>query len=81
MLIKINRKTCLEQFPLFPLSSYDYLKDEEEYYYPKVFASHILTFASKSFKGHISILGTSLGELSKGLHYDSLIFLGDADRA
>ena len=77
MLIKINRQECLSRYSLFPLRSYDYDKDEEVDYYPKVFKSYILTVVSKSFKGHIKQLGTGLNKLTKQLGYDNLIFLGD----
>jgi hypothetical protein len=81
MLIKINRQHCLKIYPSFPLRSYDYDKDEEEFYYPKVFKSFILTLSSRSFKGHIKQLGTELYKLTKQLGYDYLIFLGDTELA
>jgi hypothetical protein len=81
MLIKINRQDCLRKYPSFPLRSYDYDKDEEEFYYPKVFKSYILTLSSKSFKGHIKQLGAELLKLTKQFGYDYLIFLGDTELA
>ena len=79
MLIKINRQSCLSNYPFFPLRSYDYDKDEEQFYYPKVFKSYILTVTSKSFRGHIKQLGTELFKLAKQLSYGNLIFLGDTE--
>ncbi|WP_153799476.1 hypothetical protein [Foetidibacter luteolus] len=79
MLIKINRQDCLKNYPSFPLRSYNYDKDEEEFYYPEVFKSYILTLTSKSFKGHIKQLATGLLKLTKQLGYDRLIFLGDTE--
>lgn len=79
MLIKINRQDCLKKYPSFPLRSYNYDKDEEEFYYPKVFKSYILTLSSKSFKGHIRHLGTELLKLTKQLGYSDLTFLGDTE--
>lgn len=81
MLIKINRQDCLNKYPSFPLRSYNYDKDEEVFFYPKVFKSYILTLASKSFKGHITQLGTGLLKLIKQLDYDNLIFMGDTELA
>ena len=81
MLIKINRQDCLNEYPCFPLRSYDDNKDEEQFYYPKIFKSYILTLTSKSFKGHITQLGTELCKLTKQLGYDNLIFLGDTELA
>jgi hypothetical protein len=81
MLIKINRQDCLKNYPSFPLRSYNYKKDEEELYYPKVFKSYILTLSSKSFKGHIKHLGLDLFKLTKQLGINSLVFLGDTELA
>ncbi len=77
MLIKIKRQDCLEQYPAFPLRSYDHDKDEELIQYPKTFNSYTLTLASKSFKGHIKALGKALQQLTAHLGYMDLIFLGD----
>lgn len=77
MLIKINRQDCLNKYPKFPLREYNYRKDEEEYFYPKIFESYILTVNSKSLKGHAKILATELSILTKDLGFDNLIFLGD----
>lgn len=79
MLIKINRQDCLNRYQTFPLRSYNSERDEEEFFYPKVFKSYILTIPSKSFKGHIKTLGIELSKLTKELGYDTLIFLGDTE--
>jgi len=79
MLIKINRQDCLNTYPNFPLRSYDDKKDEEEFFYPKVFKSYTMTLHSKSFKGHIKQLGLELLQLTQELAYDHLIFLGDKE--
>ena len=81
MLIKINRQDCLKIHTSFPLRKYDSNKDEEVFFYPKVFKSHILTLTSKTFKGHIRQLATELLKLTKQLAYDNLIFLGDTELA
>ena len=77
MLIKIKRQDCLDKYPKFPLREYDFRKDEEEYYYPKVFKSYVLTLHSKSLKGHTKLLASELSNLTKKLNFTSLIFLGD----
>lgn len=77
MLIKINRKDCLNKYKNFPLRWYDEVKEEEEYYAPKTFYSYILTLASKSFKGHLNLLGVELSNLVQNLGSDTLLFLGD----
>jgi hypothetical protein len=79
MLIKINRQDCLKKYPTFPLSSYDYAKDEEAFFYPKVFKSYILTLSSKTFRGHIRQLGNKLKELTEVLNFAALLFLGDTE--
>ncbi len=79
MLYKITRQDCIDQYQTFPLRSYDYEKDEEEYIYPPVFKSYILTLSTKSFKGHVKALGIELKKLTKALHADTLIFLGDTE--
>ena len=81
MLIKIDRKDCLNKYPAFPRRSYNYDKDEAEYFNPKVYESFILTFASRSFNEHIKKLGTELCKLTKELGYDILIFFGDTELA
>ncbi|CAN5522560.1 hypothetical protein BH11BAC3_BH11BAC3_44320 [soil metagenome] len=77
MLIKINRQDCLNKFPKFPLREYDPIKDDEDFFYPKVFKSYVLTLDTKSLKGHTTLLSTELSGLTKALGFDNLIFLGD----
>lgn len=81
MLIKINRQACLSKYPCLPQRHYNPDTDEEDYNYPKVFKTYILTVASKSFKGHTTQLGTALVQLTTQFHYDRLIFLGDTPMA
>ena len=81
MLIKINRQDCLKKYPSFPVRSYNHEKDEEAFFYPKVFKSYILTLTSKTFKGHIRQLGTELLKLINQLGYDKIIFMGDTELA
>ena len=77
MVTKIKRQDCLDKYQMFPLQRYDYEKEEMECFYPQVFKSYILTLNTKSFKGHIRALGFELKKLTKALHTDTLIFLGD----
>jgi hypothetical protein len=79
MLTKIRRQDCLNKYQIFPLRSYDYKKEEDVCFYPKVFKDYILTAQSKSFKGHVKVLGQELDKLAKELHADSLVFLGDTE--
>lgn len=79
MLTKIRRQDCLTQFQTFPLRSYNREKDEEEFYYPKVYKSYILTLPSKSFKGHVTALGQEVVKLAKAFQSDTLVFLGDTE--
>jgi hypothetical protein len=77
MLIKINRQTCLEKYPKFPLRWYNESTEEIDHTYPQVVSSFILTLPSKTFKGHSKLIGIELTELIVALGADSLIFLGD----
>jgi hypothetical protein len=79
MITKIKRQDCLDQFPSFPLRTYDYDKDEEECFYPKIYKSYILTLSSKSFKAHVKALSIEVTKLIKALHTVRLIFLGDTE--
>jgi hypothetical protein len=81
MLIKIDRQEAITKFPNLPLRHYKPKEDEDIFSYPKVFANYILTLASKSYKGHIRLLGTQLVSLAENLGYDNFIFLGDEDTA
>jgi len=81
MLNKIKRKDCLSQYPSFPTRRYDTTIDEEIFFYPASFRSYILTLISKSFKGHLRILGEALKSLMNELHFEHLIFLGDTKLA
>lgn len=74
---KIKRADCLEKYPVFPTSSYDYEKEEENTFYPKISQSYILTHPSKSFRGHLTILGKEMEHLAQALQSDKLIFLGE----
>jgi len=79
MLIKIDRPEAINKFPNLPLRYYNPKEDEDVFNYPKVFANHVLTLPSKSYKGQIKLLGTQLVSLANNFGYDNLIFLGDDD--
>jgi hypothetical protein len=59
MLIKINRQTCLEKYPKFPLRWYNESTEEIEDTFPQVVSSFILTLPSKTVKGHSKLIGIS----------------------
>jgi len=77
MIIKIKREDALHHYNRFPQRTYDYIKEEEDYFYPKVFGNYILTLKSKSVKGHAKLLSTELAILTMNLGFEDLIFLGD----
>lgn len=77
MLIKIDRKEAINNFPILPLRHYDEKTDEEVFIEPKVFAAYVLTLPSTSYRGHQKLLGTQIALLANSLGYDRLVFLGD----
>lgn len=79
MITQINRTDSLKEFTAFPLRNYNHEKEEEEFYYPTVFKSYLLTVPSKSFRGHATAMGKQLAKMTELLGTDSLIFLGDTD--
>jgi hypothetical protein len=81
MLIKIDRQEAIDKFPNLPLRHYNPKEDEDIFNYPKVFANYVLTLPSKSYKGHIKLLGTQLVSLANKLGIDNFIFLGDENIA
>ena len=81
MLIKIARQKAIDKFPDLPLRHYDPNESEDIFKYPKVFANYVLTLPSKTYKGHLTLLGTQLVSLANNLGYDNFIFLGDEDIA
>ena len=81
MLIKIDRQEAINKFPNLPLRHYNPKEDEEVFNYPKVFANYVLTLTSKSYKGHIKLVGTELVSLAKYLGFDNFIFLCDENTA
>lgn len=81
MLIKLDRQDTINKFQNLPLRHYNPKEDEEVFKSPDVFANYILTLPSKSYKGHIKLLGTQLVSLAKNLGYINFTFLGDMDTA
>jgi hypothetical protein len=81
MLIKIDRQKAIDKFPNLPLRYYDQKDEECVFNYPKVFANYILTLPSKSYNGHIKLIGTELVNLTTALGSGYLIFLGDINIA
>ncbi|MES2772668.1 MAG: hypothetical protein V4722_00695 [Bacteroidota bacterium] len=81
MLVKIERQEAINKFPSLPLRHYNAKEDEEVFTYPKAFASYVLTLPSKSYKGHIKLLGTELVSFINHLGYENLTFMGDLNIA
>ncbi|MEO5684921.1 MAG: hypothetical protein ABIQ88_19920 [Chitinophagaceae bacterium] len=52
-------------------------KDDYDFFYPKVFASYVLTIKATSYRGQVNLLATEIANLTKHLRYEHLIFLGD----
>ncbi len=70
---KVQRKIFLERFPDFV--RYNTRKDE--YYFPSIFDSHILTLDSKSARGYARLLATEVAKLFRKMHFEKLYFLSD----
>lgn len=81
MLIKIKRQDCIKQFPDLPRRIYNHQTDEEEFFFPKVFAIYTLMLPSKSFRGNATLMGKEITSLTQKLGFNELIFLGDVDIA
>lgn len=77
MILKINRQDCINKFPTFPLREYNAKENDFIDYYPKTFASYILTLSAKSYIGHFKLLGTELTNMTTYMGENELIFLGD----
>jgi hypothetical protein len=73
MIKKINRKDCLILYPKFPQAD----NRIEEFFYPRIFKGYYLTVAPNTRRKYIKKLVNAVALLSKGLGYESLIFLGD----
>ena len=76
MLVKIKRQNCLDKYPKFPKSD----SKNDKFSFPKTINSYILSFESRSTRGHIKLLSQLLSEIMDGLNYKYLIFLGDYKR-
>ena len=76
MLTKIKRHIALESYPKFPLSN----NLTEEFIYPKVVQTSILSIQAKSPKGHTKNLASEIKKLCVSLNLTKLIFIGDTNR-
>ena len=79
MIVRIARQEAIDKYLNFPLRQWNSKEEEYDYLFPTVFASYVLTLQSKSYRGHIKLLGTELTMLIKSFGYDKLIFIGDID--
>lgn len=77
MLTKLNRQKALEIYPNFPQSN----NLTEEFVYPKVCSTVILSIQAKSSKGHTKALSKEIKKLCDNLNFSDLIFLGDTKTA
>lgn len=77
MLTKLKREDCLLNYPKFPRREYNPSTDDYDFQYPEIYAGYVLTVSSKSYTGHIKLLGNEIANLAKTLNLDSLIFSGD----
>jgi hypothetical protein len=80
MLTKLKREVCLQAYPNFPLRHYDEISDEEEYYYPEVYATHWLKLNSTDKEERTEDLAQELTGLINSLGYSQIIFLGDTEQ-
>lgn len=74
MFWKISRKRCLHNYPNFPQSD----NQKEEFLYPKVYNSYILTTNAISSGDCARKLGRELTSFSELLDINHFIFLGDS---
>lgn len=79
MINTLKRQDAIEKYPILPLRVYNPKKDEDDIYFPKVYANYVLTLSAKSYNGYLKLIGTELRDLAAQLNADSLIFLGDID--
>ena len=77
MLTKIHRKEAIQNYSNLPLQHYNRTEKQYELHYPVVFSQYILTLPSKSFKGHIKLLGKEIANLATNLGFENFIFLTD----
>ncbi|MDQ3682221.1 MAG: hypothetical protein M3352_04000 [Bacteroidota bacterium] len=77
MLTKIKRQDSINKYPKLPLREYNSKEEQYDSFYPSTFTGYVLTLPSKSFKGHIKLLGKEITNLTTLLGFDKLIFLGD----
>ena len=73
MLIKITREDAFNKYPNFPWCD----PTDDNYFFPKVYKSYILTLVSKSAKGRAKALSSAVTKLMRSLDFGSLIFVGD----
>jgi hypothetical protein len=78
MITKINRQDTIKKYPGLPLSEYNSKTEEYDSSVPDTFSDYVLTLPSKSFKGHVKLLGAEITDLTIRLGFEKLLFLGDA---
>ncbi len=73
MIKKINRERCYWLYPKFPST----FAVSDQFTYPDLYESYILSVPSKSAKGHAKNIAAALQQLAVNMNITSLIFLGD----
>ena len=76
MLKKLTRQECLDRFTAFPLREYD-RKNEEVYYYPKIYSKYWLKLEAKTTIQFKKKLALEITEIYKELKVERLTFLCD----
>ena len=77
MIKKISRRRCYQLYPKFPST----FNISDQFTYPDLYKSYILTTASKSAKGHAKNIAFALQYLVESMNIPSLIFMGDTGAA
>ena len=77
MIKKISRERCYGMYPEFPST----FAVSDQFTYPDLYKSYILTVESKSAKGHAKNVAAALRHLAESMNIASLIFLGDTHAA
>ncbi|MEP7317088.1 MAG: hypothetical protein ABI921_00045 [Panacibacter sp.] len=77
MIKKISRERCYGLYPKFPST----FAISDQFTYPDLYKSYILTVESKSAKSHAKNIAAALQHFIESMSIPSLIFLGDTTAA
>jgi len=73
MIKKISRERCYGMYQKFPST----FAVSDQFTYPDLYKSYILTVESRSAKGHAKNIAAALEKLAENMRIPSLVFLGD----